>query len=321
MSSRKTAKPHNAVPVAKFSNPHVTAKGEPRAVVPFGGLATLWINTGTLCNIACANCYIESSPKNDALVYMTRREVKIFLDEAKSLPVVAREIAFTGGEPFMNPDFIGMLDDSLADGFAVLVLTNAMKPMQLRASELLALHKRFPGKLSIRVSIDHYDRARHEEVRGERTWQPAIEGLQWLSAQGFDLALAGRKLWAEPEGELRAGYGRVFAGLGIAIDTSDPARLVLFPEMDATADVPEISEGCWSSLHKRPDSVMCASSRMVVKRRGAAAPVVISCTLLPYEVGFEMGATLAAAARPVSLNHRHCAKFCVLGGASCSAGK
>ena len=87
MSSRKTAKPHNAVPVAKFSNPHVTAKGEPRAVVPFGGLATLWINTGTLCNIACANCYIESSPKNDALVYMTRREVKIFLDEAKSLPV------------------------------------------------------------------------------------------------------------------------------------------------------------------------------------------------------------------------------------------
>jgi hypothetical protein len=49
------------------------------------------------------------------------------------------------------------------------------------------------------------------------------------------------------------------------------------------------------------------------------APIVVSCTLLPYQSEFEMGATLSAAAKPVALNHRHCAKFCVLGGASCSA--
>jgi hypothetical protein len=57
---------------------------------------------------------------------------------------------------------------------------------------------------------------------------------------------------------------------------------------------------------------------MVVKRKGAARPVVVSCTLLPYEEGFEMGASLAEAAHAVKLNHRHCARFCVLGGASCS---
>ena len=57
---------------------------------------------------------------------------------------------------------------------------------------------------------------------------------------------------------------------------------------------------------------------MVVKRRGAAAPAVVACTLLPYDPQFELGATLAEAARPVALNHPHCAKFCVLGGAACS---
>ncbi|MGE5565620.1 MAG: radical SAM protein, partial [Parcubacteria group bacterium] len=31
------------------------------------------------------------------------------------------------------------------------------------------------------------------------------------------------------------------------------------------------------------------------------------------------GATLAEALGEVPLNHPHCAKFCVLGGASCSA--
>jgi hypothetical protein len=56
---------------------------------------------------------------------------------------------------------------------------------------------------------------------------------------------------------------------------------------------------------------------MVVKRKGADAPVLLACTLLPYAPEFELGATLAEAEAPVALNHPHCAKFCVLGGASC----
>lgn len=321
MGNRTHLKHASPLPLEKFSDPLFTAKGERRAVVPFTGLSTLWFNTGTLCNIACTNCYIESSPKNDALAYLTRAEVAAFLEQARAATVRPSEIGFTGGEPFMNPDFLGMVEDSLAAGFSVLVLTNAMKPMQHKRDAFLTLHKRYRGRLSVRVSIDHYEMARHEEVRGAKTWQPALDGISWLSENGFDLSLAGRKLWSETETELRDGYARVFGALGVKLDMHDPARLVLFPEMDAKAEVPEISEGCWDILKMRPDSVMCASSRMVVKRKGAAAPAVISCTLLPYAHGFEMGATLVDAARPVSLNHRYCAKFCVLGGASCSASR
>jgi hypothetical protein len=89
--------------------------------------------------------------------------------------------------------------------------------------------------------------------------------------------------------------------------------------MDETVDVPEITTACWGILNKSPKDVMCASSRMVVKRRGAAAPSVVACTLLPYEDEFDLGPTLADAEGEVALNHPHCAKFCVLGGASCSA--
>ena len=56
---------------ARFEGFCPTAKGEPRASVAFVGLTTLWVNTGTLCNITCANCYIESSPRNDRLVYIS----------------------------------------------------------------------------------------------------------------------------------------------------------------------------------------------------------------------------------------------------------
>jgi hypothetical protein len=59
---------------------------------------------------------------------------------------------------------------------------------------------------------------------------------------------------------------------------------------------------------------------MVVKHKGSERPAVVSCTLLPYDERFALGHTLRESAQSVALNHPHCAKFCVLGGASCSAG-
>ena len=106
--------------------------------------------------------------------------------------------------------------------------------------------------------------------------------------------------------------------LGDTTGVANP-RLVLFPEMDETRDVPEITTACWGILKKSPDAMMCASSRMVVKRKGAERSTVVACTLLPYDPQFELGHTLAEASGEVHLNHPHCAKFCVLGGASCSA--
>ena len=304
--------------LGKFRDPFVTATGEARARVSMHALETLWFNTGTLCNLTCRNCYIESSPRNDQLVYLTRGEVRDYLNEIARDGLPTRLIGFTGGEPFMNPDIIGMLDDVLARGLDALVLTNAMQPMQKRRADLLALRQSHGARLRIRVSLDHHTAAVHEAERGRLSWPPAIEGLVWLSRNGFAIDVAGRCFSGAPEAELRAGFAGLFDQLGVPVDAFDPVRLMLFPEMDADHDVPEITTGCWDSLHKSPDQVMCASARMVVKRHGAPAPAVLACTLLAYDPQFELGRTLAEAARPVSLNHPYCASFCVLGGAACS---
>jgi len=301
----------------KFRDPLTTATGERRASVALGRLDTLWINTGTLCNLACKTCYILSSPTNDALVYISLAEADAFLVEAKALGT--REIGFTGGEPFMNPDIIAMLQSALSRGFDVLVLTNAMRPMRRHEQALKQLQADHGARLTIRVSLDHHSAALHEAERGPNSWGKAIDGCRWLSGQGFRLAVAGRRIAAEDEADARAGYGALFAAHGLAIDAGDPAALVLFPEMDADADVPEISEACWDILGVAPSSIMCASSRMVVKRKGEPRPVVTACTLIAYDEQFTLGATLGEAGGAVMLNHPHCARFCVLGGASCSS--
>lgn len=303
---------------AKFKDAFTTAKGEQRAHVELKALDTLWFNTGTLCNLTCRNCYIESSPRNDRLVYLTAAEVGDYLDEIERDGHATRLIGFTGGEPFMNPELPAMLDDVLSRGLKAMVLTNAMKPMHKMKPALLALLQKHGRNLTIRVSVDHHGRELHEEERGAGSWKPTLDGLKWLCDSGFDVHVAGRHFSTETEEEVRAGYGRLFDGLGLSIDAWDSGTLVLFPEMDPTVDVPEITTACWGILKKSPDSVMCASSRMIVKRKGAARPAVVACTLLPYDPQFELGETLADSIGAVPLNHPHCAKFCVLGGAACS---
>ena len=303
---------------AKFQHPAITAKGETRAKVALKSLDTLWFNTGTLCNLTCANCYIESSPRNDRLASLGVDDVRDYLDEIARHGLPTRLIGFTGGEPFMNREIIAMLELVLSRDMHALVLTNAMSPMRKLRAKLLDLKARHGDKLAIRVSLDHHTQAVHEAERGRRSWTPTIDGLVWLARSGFRLDVAGRRFTTETEDELRIGYARLFKSLNIAVDAHDQVRLMLFPEMDPHRDVPEITTACWGILHKSPDDVMCASARMVVKRKDAAAPVVLACTLIPYDPRFELGRTLVEASGAVALNHPYCASFCVLGGAACS---
>ena len=312
--------PANTLDPRKFRDPVTTAAGDTRASVSLTSLDTLWFNTGTLCNLTCQHCYIDSSPRNDRLAYLTAAEVRAYLDEIAATRLPTRVIGFTGGEPFMNPDIIPMLRDVLFRGFHAIVLTNAMRPMRKLATPLLALNAEHRARLTIRVSLDHHTQAVHEAERGPRSFKPTLDGMIWLARNGFALDVAGRHFTGETEAELRAGYAGLFAAHDLPVDADDPVRLMLFPEMDATRDVPEITTSCWGILHRSPDSVMCASSRMVVRRKHAASPVVLACTLLAYDPRFELGTTLAEASRPVALNHPHCASFCVLGGAACSRG-
>ena len=305
----------------KFRDPLMTATGEERAEVALASLETLWFNTGTLCNIACPNCYILSSPKNDSLVYLSLADVENYLSQIAELDEPVREIGFTGGEPFMNPDMIAMARAALEAGHEVLILTNAMRPMMRRSMRagIEHLQHRFGDRMTLRISLDHWSAALHDEERGTGSFGISLEGMRWLRDQGVRMIVAGRTMWGETESRARDGYAALYASEGFEIDAYNPADTVLFPEMDETADVPEITTACWDILGRSPEQVMCSSSRMVVKRKGTEHPAVVACTLLPHDAQFELGRFLKEASRPVRLNHPHCAKFCVLGGASCSA--
>jgi uncharacterized Fe-S cluster-containing radical SAM superfamily protein len=301
----------------KFRDPAITAKGDRRAAVAFEGFETLWFNTGSLCNIECANCYILSSPTADHFIYLTPDDMAPFLNELTA-PI---EIGLTGGEPFLNPDAVRLCEMALERGHSLLILTNAMRPMMRPRVQagLLDLNRRFPGQITLRVSLDHFTAAGHDAERGRGAFAKALPGMDWLAEHGFAMHIAGRAMFSDSDASARDGYRALIADHNWPIDADDPSALMLFPEMDDQVDVPEITTACWDILSVDPRKMMCATSRMVVRRKGEANARVLACTLLWDDVQFDMGGTLSEAAQTVPLNHPHCAKFCVLGGASCSA--
>lgn len=305
----------------KFRDPITTAKGETRAEVKFSTLKTLWFNTGSLCNIECENCYIASSPTADHFVYLTPEDMEPYLDEIETLGYGPVEIGFTGGEPYLNPHIIRLSEMALERGHSLLVLTNAMKPMMRPRvkSGILDLHKKFGDRITLRVSLDHFSAQEHDKERGQGSFEIALKGMRWLNENSIPIHIAGRAMFSESDAKAREGYTALIQKEGWNIDAANPAQLLLFPEMDERVDVPEITTACWDILDVHPDSMMCASSRMVVKRKGAENPAVLACTLLWDDPQFELASKFSEAREPVKLNHPHCAKFCVLGGASCSA--
>ncbi len=305
----------------KFQDPLITAKGEERAFVKMEALKTLWFNTGSLCNLSCKNCYIESSPKNDRLAFITEPEVSKYLKEIKEQGDAVGLIGFTGGEPFANPHIISILEKTLAEGFEVLVLTNAYKVIRKYSGSLSELLNLYGEKLKIRVSLDHYSKEIHETERGPETFDETLANLGWLVEMGFHTSIAGRSLKKEPIDLALSGYQGLFDSKLISLPLTLGTNIVIFPEMDSGREVPEITTSCWSILNKKPSDQMCASERMIVKKKGSALPTVMPCTLLAYDEQFELGHTLADSSKTVYLNHRFCAEFCVLGGASCSSTK
>ena len=299
-----------------FTNKKFTKDGKPRARVSLLDLETLWFNTGTLCNLQCKKCYIKSSPRNDYLEYLRLEEVYKHLKDIKNLKLNTKLVGFTGGEPFMNPDIIKMLSLSLSYGFNVLLLTNAMRPMMLKSKLMSQLLNR--DRLTVRVSIDHYTKDKHERIRGENTWENVILGLKWLTNNNFNVTVASRKENGEADDTARLGFKKLFFNHNINIDAMNTEKLVLFPEMDNRKDVIEISDSCWDILKKSPEETMCSRSRMIVKKKHQKESKVLACTLITEDENFELGNTIQSAKKHVYLNHPFCSQFCVLGNSSCS---
>ena len=137
----------------------------------------MWLHLTNRCNLTCAHCLVDSSPKGiEGLP--TERWLQI-VNEAKQMGV--RQFYITGGEPFIRRDLIEIVRAICTDSELV-ILTNAMF---FRGDTLPNLKDAANGNVSIQVSIDGPDRETHHAIR-QSGFERTVEGIGALLDAGFE---------------------------------------------------------------------------------------------------------------------------------------
>jgi len=294
---------------------HFTSKNEPRGYIQPQSLDELWFHAGTNCNLRCPFCLEGSKPGDNRIEFLTLADARRFIDEALELGV--KKFSFTGGEPFVNPEFIQILDYAL-EFRPCLVLTNATEPLMNQIGAVLPLRDK-PNSLNFRVSLDHPDPVKHDESRGRGNFKKALTTLGRLHQSGFGVSIARLILSGEDSASVDHAYTPYFESAGVPLDLT----IIKFPDFHLPGSLPqvaEITETCMTRYlsGEQRDNFMCNFSKMIVRKNGQCG--VYACTLVDDVENYDLGKTLhEAMEQRVLLGHHRCYS-CFAGGASCSEG-
>ncbi|MFL6195721.1 MAG: radical SAM protein [Thermoanaerobaculia bacterium] len=279
--------------------------------VELKSLDTLWFQVGgTVCNLACTHCFVSCSPTNHTHEFMGLGEVLRYLEEAARLGV--REYYFTGGEPFLNPEMEEILVATLALGPAT-VLTNGLLLDPERCVRLMALAAASEYSLDLRVSLDGYDAASNDPIRGAGTFERILEGIRNLHEAGLNPVITVTEVC--PDAASDSGKERFFEllrSLGI-----ERPRLKILPVFRIGAEAER--GGAYESWQRLRDGevdegamdhLQCSGCRMATDQG------VWVCPILVNEPSARMGETLADSLESFPLDHSAC-WTCHVYGVSC----
>lgn len=303
----------NVMNIIKTHNWYYTQKDEPRGYIDPHTLSELWFHVGTACNLSCSFCLEGSKPGDTRLQPMTLTDVKPYIDQAVELDV--GRFSFTGGEPFVIKEFHQILSYA-AQYRPCLVLTNGTKPLHQRLHQLQPLIEA-KRSVSFRISIDHPQRQAHEVMRGNGSFDEALEGIKALAELGFDVSVARQMMADEDSAAVEFQYRQLFRQNGLPEDVP----LVSFPDFlapFAEAAVPEISTHCMTAYQNDVSrrKFMCAYSKMIIKKD--AQMRVYACTLVDDDARYDLGPSLQDSVKQrIILKHHRCYS-CFAYGASCS---
>ncbi len=274
-------------------------------------LDTVWFQVGgTICNLRCTHCFISCSPENDKFQFLSLETCRRYLEESKSLGV--KEYYFTGGEPFANPELCDILELALEHGPAT-VLTNATLFRDATLGKLEAMAKASCHPLEIRVSVDGYSAEMNDPIRGEGTFDRAIEGVGRLVARGFRPILTITRTWQGEDDEVLSGFRKVLEGLGY-----EHPRLKVLPllklgaEVDRSGGYGDEARVTLAMMASYDQSQLVCSNARLVTDRG-----VWVCPILLDDPDAHMGDTLAETIRDFPLRSPAC-HTCWRFGAICS---
>ncbi|MHA2275555.1 MAG: radical SAM protein [Candidatus Kariarchaeaceae archaeon] len=264
----------------------------------------LWFFTGSKCNLTCTHCYVESSPTANQHPLLSLDTFTTRLNEVLSKKYKKLDIYFTGGEPFVNPDLLEMLELSLEHADTT-ILTNATKFTKTMVKKLASIQSNSTNKLIFRISIDGANKEANDAIRGSRSFERATKGIENLVEQGFNPIITAMRSWSLLEsGQKHDEFVDLLIQQGIP---SEKQLLKILPPLRIGREI-ERDRGYGSTelftLECFDDydynNLQCSKCRMVSERGVWVCPILIN------EDHAKMGNTLTEAEKPYEMRDMTC---------------
>lgn len=137
----------------------------------------IWYDVTTVCDFNCKHCYSASGKRSPD--ELNTVEAKHLIDQVAAKGTFY--IYFLGGEPFMRPDFIELVEHAKKVGLAVMINTNGWYLDDEVASRLAAC-----GTDEIRFSLDGASPEIHDDFRGKLgSHARVLAGIDRTTSQGI----------------------------------------------------------------------------------------------------------------------------------------
>ncbi len=151
--------------------------------LPHGALKEIWFHLTDTCNLSCRHCLFGASPAKTETI--GRDTLFAAIDQAARLG--SHLFYFTGGEPFVYPDFCQIIKhvlDSSPDHHVV-VLTNGL----LLEEFITPLTRLDTNRLHLQVSLDGLE-PEHDFLRGRGSYQKLVNNLTTATQAGLAITLS-----------------------------------------------------------------------------------------------------------------------------------
>ncbi|MCS6850798.1 MAG: radical SAM protein, partial [Gemmataceae bacterium] len=213
-----------------------------------------------------------------------------------------KEYYFTGGEPFLNPDLVSILELTLRYGPAT-VLTNGTVLKDDWLQRLGDADAASPYSLEFRVSLDGFTADSNDPIRGPGTFARTLDGIRRLVRHGFLPIVTVTKVEdSSDDAALVEGFVRLLRENGYP-----RPRLKVLPLLRIGAETkrgrgyrPDERVTADMMAGFAVEQLLCHHSRTVTDRGVYVCPILLDAP------DARLGSTLAEARGPAMLRHQAC---------------
>ena len=239
------------------------------------------------CNQKCKHCYIDFPEFKKVEDFTEKETIENALFELKDINI--KYIYLTGAEPMTHPDFNAILRLCLKKT-DVCICTNGSFINEKKARFLKKVETESNNEIFFRISLDHYDEIKNDEIRYRGAYRQAVFAIKHLLKYEFTPFIIVTNFYKENTNTIKNEFCRLFSEYNIK-----PSQIIINNYLDKNLVINDDT-----ITTKRWDRLDCEYGRTLTSKG------IYSCPFLAGDYRGRCGSNFKDYANKIPIETNYC---------------